>query len=175
MSYYAFIIDNEINGKGQCPCTADNLECIEISEEVYNNLEQYIWNGTEIILNPNYDNIVLEQAKADKIALNDSLRDTALLSGVTYQNVLFDSDDSQKINLLATYNRMSDNDKIMWFGMNNVPLECTKIDLFNIGDLITQLHTFCWTNNYEIKLKIDNAETLEDLEKIEINYNYFNS
>ena len=171
MTYYIYIQNEKINGKGQCICKADDLSCIEVSKEIYDNIEQYIYNGSEIVLNPDYDKILLDKAKTEKIALNDELRDTALLSGVTYQNVLFDSDDSQKINLLATYNRMSDNDKIMWFGMNNVPLECTKIDLFNIGNLITQLHTFCWTNNYEIKLKINNAETLEDLEKIEINYN----
>ena len=170
MSYYAFIIDNEINGKGQCPCTADNLECIEISEEVYNNLEQYIWNGTEIILNPNYDDILLEQAKADKIALNDSLRDTALLSGVEYQNVLFDSDTDQKVNLLATVNRMSDEDTITWYGMDNKGLLCTVADLVAIGELITTLHGYCWCMNAYIKEQIQNAQTMAELDEIEISY-----
>ena len=175
MSYYAFIIDNEINGKGQCPCTADNLECIEISEEVYNNLEQYIWNGTEIVLNPNYDNILLEQAKADKIALNDSLRDTALLSGVEYQNVLFDSDTDQKVNLLATVNMMSDTDTITWFGMDNQGLLCTKTDLMAIGGLITELHSYCWGMNAYIKEQISEAQTMAELDRIEISYDRGNT
>lgn len=175
MSYYVFIINNEINGKGECPCTADNLECIEISEEVYNNLEQYIWNGTEIVINPNYNNILLEQAKADKIALNDELRDTALLSGVEYQNVLFDSDTDQKVNLLATVNMMSDKDTITWFGMDNQGLLCTKTDLMAIGGLITELHSYCWNMNAYIKEQIQNAETIEELENIEINYDRYDT
>lgn len=175
MSYYAFIIDNEINGKGQCPCTADNLECIEVTEEVYNNLEQYIWNGTEIVLNPNYNEIVLNNAKAEKIALNDELRDIALLSGVEYQNVLFDSDTDQKVNLLATVNMMSDEDTITWYGMDNKGLLCTKSDLMAIGGLITELHSYCWNMNAYIKEQIQNAKTIEELENIEINYDRTNS
>lgn len=175
MNYYAFIINNEINGKGQCPCSGDNLECVEISEEVYNNLEQYIWNGTEIVINPNYDNILLEQAKSDKIALNDGLRDTALLSGVEYQNVLFDSDTDQKVNLLATVNMMSDTDTITWYGMDNQGLLCTKTDLMAIGGLITELHSYCWNLNAYIKEQINNAQTMAELDEIEINYDRGNT
>lgn len=171
MSYYAFIINNEINGKGQCPCTADNLECIEISEDIYNNLEQYIYNGSEIVLNPDYDKILLDKAKADKIALNDELRDTALLSGVTYQNVLFDSDTDQKVNLLSTLETLSDEDTIIWYGMNNKPLLCNKEDLYNIGYLIKELTTYCWTHNSEIKQNINSANTIEELNNIVIDYN----
>lgn len=61
MTYYAFIQDDKINGKGECPCTADNLFSFEVTEEVYNSLERYIWNGTDVVLNPNYDE---EQAEA---------------------------------------------------------------------------------------------------------------
>lgn len=170
MSYYVFIVDNEINGKGQCPCTADNLECIEISEDIYNNLEQYIYNGSEIVLNPDYDKILLDKAKAEKIALNDELRDTALLSGVTYQNVLFDSDTDQKVNLLATVSNMVETDTILWYGMDNKGLLCTKADLMAIGGLITELHSFCWNMNAHIKEQIEGAETIEELERIEISY-----
>lgn len=109
--------------------------------------------------------------KNDKIALNDELRDTALLGGVTYQGVLFDSDTDQKINLLSTVETLSDEDTIVWYGMNNEPLLCNKEDLYNIGYLIKELTTYCWTHNAEIKQAIQNAETLEELEAIEINYN----
>ena len=52
--YYAFIENNKINGKGECFAEADGLTCVEISEEVYNNLDHYIWYGGRIIENPNY-------------------------------------------------------------------------------------------------------------------------
>ena len=115
-------------------------------------------------------NELFEQAKTDKIALNDSLRDTALLSGVTYQNVLFDSDTDQKVNLLATVNMMSDEDTITWYGMDNKGLLCTKSDLMAIGGLITELHSYCWGMNAYIKEQIQNAQTMAELDEIEISY-----
>ena len=170
MTYYAIITNGKIDGKGQCLCSGDNTFSVEITEEVYDNIEQYIWTGSEIALNPDYDNILLEQKKAEKVELNDTLRDTALLSGVTYQNVLFDSDTDQKINLLATVNMMSDTDTITWYGKDNQGLLCTKADLMAIGGLITELHSYCWNMNAYIKEQIAGAETIEKLDNIEINY-----
>lgn len=112
----------------------------------------------------------LEQAKQEKIAENDTARDEALNSGVTYQGILFDSDTDQKVNLLATVSMMSDTDTITWFGMDNQPLECTKEDLLNIGGLITQLHSFCWNKNAEIKTAINEASAIEEVENIKIDY-----
>lgn len=64
MTYYAHIntIDNLI-GKGECPISGDNIVCIEISEEVYNNIDHYIYENGEVILNPNYEE---EQAQKEK-------------------------------------------------------------------------------------------------------------
>lgn len=112
----------------------------------------------------------LYNLKREKVALNDDLRDSALSGGVTYQNILFDSDTDQKVNLLATVSMMSDEDTVLWFGMDNQGLLCTKTDLMAIGGLITELHSFCWNNNAYIKEQIEQAETIEELEQIEINY-----
>ena len=112
----------------------------------------------------------LEQAKLSKIGENDSARDEALNAGVTYKDVLFDSDTDQKVNLLATVSTMGDEETIVWFGKDNQPLVCSKEDLINIGGLITQLHSFCWNKNAELKAEINYAETIEDVEAIEIDY-----
>ena len=53
--YYAVIENNEINGKGECPCSGENIFSVEITEDVYNNLDKYIWDGTELILDPDYE------------------------------------------------------------------------------------------------------------------------
>jgi hypothetical protein len=55
MKYYALIQNNKIIGKGQCPCSADGLICFEITEEVYNELKKYIWNGSDVVLNPDWE------------------------------------------------------------------------------------------------------------------------
>jgi hypothetical protein len=116
------------------------------------------------------DNRELQNAKNNKITQNDNLRDIALNQGVTYQNILFDSDTDQKVNLLAIVSTMGDEDTVEWFGMNNDVLICTKADLIAIGELITQLHTFCWTKNAEIKEAIAEAQTIEEVNEIEVNY-----
>lgn len=154
---------------------SENVQNIEVSEEIYKNARQYgnnyyTYSDGNIILNPEWDNIQLDKAKQQRIAENDELRDTALSGGVTYQNVLFDSDTDQKVNLLATVNMMSDEDTIVWYGMDNQGLLCTKSDLLAIGQLITELHSFCWQNNAYIKEQIENAENIEEVENIEINY-----
>jgi hypothetical protein len=55
MTYYAFIQNNKINGCGQCPCTSETIFSFEITEEVYNNIDHYIWDGSDVVLNANYD------------------------------------------------------------------------------------------------------------------------
>ena len=112
----------------------------------------------------------LQRIKQRKTAQNDMARDKALYGGVTYSNILFDSDTDQKTNLIGTILSMSDTDTITWFGMDNTALLCTKDDLYAISDLIKELHSFCWENNAYIKEQITNAETIEELEQIEINY-----
>lgn len=61
--YYVFITNNEINGKGQCECTGEDTFSVEVTEEIYNNIDRYMWNGESIVLNPNY-----EQEQAQKEA-----------------------------------------------------------------------------------------------------------
>ena len=85
MTYYAFIEDNKISGKGTAP--ALNIVSSEITEEVYNDIEKYMWNGSEVVINPNYDE-EQEQKERERIAmLSCTKRDFALLlqeQGVTY-------------------------------------------------------------------------------------------
>ena len=149
----------------------DNGRRIEETETCLYALEdnEIMQDGVPIV-NPDWDSIQLAQAKQDKIALNDELRDTALLRGVTYNNVLFDSDTDQKANIMGCVFTMSDEDTITWWGMDNQGLLCTKADLIAIGGLITELHSFCWGMNAYIKEQIQTAQTVEEIEAIEISY-----
>lgn len=131
---------------------------------------KYIIKNNELVLNPNWDEINLEQVKTEKIVENDKKRDKKLNGGVIYKNVLFDSDTDQKVNLLATVGIIDDEQTIVWYGMDNQPLECTKEDLINIGGLITSLHSFCWNKNAEIKMEIASCLTVDEVEAININY-----
>ena len=156
--YYKYIDSKgEIAGYGINYLTVDEygepMQNIELTEKEYNLVKQ----------------------KNEKIYENDVLRDKSLFGGVTYNNVLFDSDTDQKINLLARVSTMADTDTVVWYGMDNQGLLCNKLDLMAIGGLITELHSFCWQNNAYIKEEIENAKTVEELEAIEIDYARCNS
>ena len=66
--YYFYVEDNKLNGCGQCQCLNEEIQNIEVSEEVYNAYKDdnltYIWNGTEIIYNPNYDTEARQREQA---------------------------------------------------------------------------------------------------------------
>jgi len=174
--YYIHVEDGQINGAGMAQIINDNYENIEVSKEIYDDFradrDKYIYKDGEIVLNPEYDNILLQRAKELKLEENVAERDKVLFGGVTYQNILFDSDTDQKINLSEQHKRMSDTDTVLWHGMNNESLLCTKDDLAAIGELIYGLTGFVWNKDAYIKDQIQVAETLEDLANIEIDYNY---
>ena len=176
MIKYCFIKDEESGlvqlGAG---CSDEYYEAIGMKQrDVEQSEKDYQWYLTEKC--PHYtEEEKFEIAKHNKIAENDEIRDTALLSGVTYQNVLFDSDTDQKVNLLATVNMMSDTDTITWYGMDNQGLLCTKSDLMAIGGLITELHSYCWNMNAYIKEQINNAQTMAELDRIEISYDRYDT
>ena len=139
-------------------------------QDFNNNPNKYIWENDKIVITPDYDLILLQQAKENKIKENDLKRDETLNGGVLYKDVLFDSDTDQKVNLLATVSSIDDEQTIVWYGMDNQPLTCTKEDLINIGGLITSLHSFCWNKNAEIKTEIADCLTVDEVKAIEINY-----
>ena len=53
--YYAQIENNEIIGASEAQFLDEGILNIEISKDVYDNLDHYIWDGEQIIIDPNYD------------------------------------------------------------------------------------------------------------------------
>lgn len=87
MTYYATIIDNKITGKSECPCSGEGIISVEITEEVYNSLDHYMWDGEAVVINPNYDEEQAEKERQRIAMLSCTKRDFALLlqeQGITY-------------------------------------------------------------------------------------------
>ena len=114
----------------------------------------------------------LEQAKEDKLKENETIRDAFLVSGVMYKDILWDSDIEQKLNISVQVANMNDEDVVTWVAMDGVTsLECTKQDLLNIGMLLTQMTAYVWQyKNPEIKMAINDANSIEELDAIDIVY-----
>src|SRR5574344_3122077 len=133
-----------------------------------------IVNGKAIDRTQDADYIAeqLVKAKADKLQENTTKRDARLIAGVTYKNILFDSDQDQKINLSAIASNMSDTDTITWFGKDGVSsLSCTKADIEAIGKLIIALTQNVWSNlNPTYINKINACKTIDEVNAIVIDY-----
>lgn len=70
MTYYIFVEDNErLSGAGQCRCFNDNIQNIEVSKTVFDeyiaDVDRYIWNGLDVIVNPDYEEIKFNKRRAE--------------------------------------------------------------------------------------------------------------
>ena len=71
MTYYVFIQNNKINGTGQCRQLTEGVLNIEVTELIFNNIDKYIYENNEIILNPNYEleQQILEEQRIAQLKL----------------------------------------------------------------------------------------------------------
>lgn len=148
---------------------------IEEQNKIWALLQNEIWDESQNkpIIDLSYEQRMLDEAKKNKLSENIKKRDERLNAGVIYQNILFDSDTDQKVNLLAMADMMTESDTIIWLGKENHPLNCTKQDLLNIGNLIIQLTSAIWGGgglNQQYINAINNCSTVEEVNNIVIDY-----
>ena len=144
-----------------------NLDLIEETQD------EYVLDGNEYVPYDNtYKEKELAKAKEDKLKENETVRDEFLVSGVIYRDILWDSDIEQKLNISVQVSTMGDEDTVVWVAMDGVTsLECSKLDLLNIGSLLTAMTAYVWQyKNPEIKTAINNANSIEELDAIDIVY-----
>lgn len=67
MAYFVYIENEKIIGNGFMKMLTEGVQNIEVEEEIYNDIEKYIYQDGEIVLNPDYE---AEQAakEAERIA-----------------------------------------------------------------------------------------------------------
>ena len=80
--FYAYvnIADNQILGSGECPRKDETTLSVAISEEVYNDIERYIYSEGRIILAPDWEEkqAQKERERLDGLALTPSDVERAL-------------------------------------------------------------------------------------------------
>ena len=71
MTYYIFVENEKINGAGQARILNEGIINFEVDESLYNAFvespDMYIWNGSDVVINPNYEDEKLKQAQATKL------------------------------------------------------------------------------------------------------------
>lgn len=169
---YIQVDNNQLVGWSDYPFKGYTKEVDVDYTDYCENKNKYIYDPStqEIIVNPDYNSVLLEQEKQLKITENDTKRDKRLASGVEYKGVMFDCDTDQKANLLGVSQFMGEEDKITWFGMDNQSLLMGKEDMLALGQIIVTLTNALWNYNANIKYQIEQAKNVAEVQKIFIDY-----
>ena len=176
MKYYAYIINGVLNDGGIAPLEAENLINVEITQEVYNNLDRYIWDKKkkELIINPYYDAERLLQAKTYKNLENTMKAKSAVENGyVTFKDAQFETN-AQTVGDLTATERMMEKygiETYEWLSRDDKVVVLTLADFGTLGSLIAGYKAHIWNEEYlTYKQQINNAKTVEEVEAIEIIY-----
>lgn len=174
--YYAIIVNNEINGKGQCPCSGEGIFSIEISQEIYNNIEQYIYYDGEIVINPEWYNIQLNKRKQQRIAENDTKAEEyrynqEFIVTIQGKECVFDTKEKTQndLNTATNFCLATGGTYDGWVTNNGIKLNLTLEDI-NIIFAEFKAKADVYSLWAEYKEAIEQAETIEELDKIEISY-----
>ena len=84
-TYYFYVRDNEIIGKGQARILNDDIQNIEVSEDVYENKDKYMYSDG-IVENPNYEAELQqkERNRLDMLSLTAADVERALYKAFSY-------------------------------------------------------------------------------------------
>lgn len=165
--------DNRLMAWGGYAFAGSTHEFKEVDYDDYlANPEKYVYNPEDMSMdiNPEYNQVLLQQEKEKKIAENDTKRDIRLASGVEYKDIMWDCDTDQKANLLGVAQFMEDGDSIRWYGMDNKSAVLTKAEMMELGQLIVVLTNAVWTQNANIKYQIAAAQNVAEVQKIFVDY-----
>lgn len=115
----------------------------------------------------------LAEAKALKFEENIQKRNERLNAGVLYKGVMFDSDTDSKVNIMGAVATLPDEAVVGWNSMDNETAILTKSELNELGGLLVALTSAVWGEdglNVQFINAINSAQTIEEVEAIEINY-----
>lgn len=172
--YYAHIniTTNEIVDITQCKYLNDDIKNIEVTQEVFDNAKKYIFINGEIILNPDYDSELLNQAKESKISKINESKEQAFKSGIIFKNEHFDCDDRAQDrtgNRLLLLQAMPV-ETLEWLDYNYKPVVLTSAEFQQLCAAIFERIQFIEFKTGELFDAVNAAQTLEELEAVEINF-----
>ena len=122
-----------------------------------------------------YESEQLAKAKEIKLAKNKTAYDTALKAGVTYKGELFDCDTLAAVRIMgqmiaAQTQAIAEAATIDWFDYNYKPVTLTIAEFMEFAGLVTLNTRRIETLNCSFNTAIETAQTMEELEAIEIDY-----
>ncbi len=172
--FYAFIENDKITGSGECKCLNENIYNFEISEEIYRNINRYMFDNGNIVLNPNYDDEQTEKLRTQKLNENIQKAKQAVEEGyIEFKDAQFETNAQTVGDLTATMLLMqaSEMESYQWLSKDDQVVELTLEDFGTLGALIAGYKAHIWNEEYlNYKQQIEEAQTEAELNEITINY-----
>ena len=130
----------------------------------------FIWADT-----PEYLAEELLKEKEIKKAQNKAAYETALKSGVIYKDSLFDCDTLAAVRIMGQLTAtqtmaIATEETIDWFDYNYQPVSLTIPEFIELAGVVTMNTRRIETLNCSINTAISNAQTMEELDAVEIDY-----
>lgn len=174
LKYYFYIENGKINGKGQCK----DDTAVEVTQEVYeDDIMRYIWDGEKIIVDPEYSEKKLSEAKTLKYAEAKEKAYIYLESG----EALYEFTNGKHIEATdGNIGKFTAYALDFIAGSTTPVVWCTKEDetvvlnaqqvtdiLRGLGTVQAQVWTVKFTDYID---EINAAQTVEEVDAIEIDY-----
>ena len=181
MTYYAHInsqgilVGMDLAQMARDEFGSEDVQNIEVSENVYKNREQYIYKNGKVVKNPNYTKEKLAELKSLKHSENDQKANEARYNKeftITIQEheCVFDTKQTTQADLLTAFAVCSSGETYDgWVTNNGVELDLTLEDVALISQTFkAESNVYGQWNEY--RQAIDGAETISEVEEMEINY-----
>jgi hypothetical protein len=167
--YYIFIENEEINGCGQCPILNEEIKSVEVSEDIFNEFiedsDKYIWNGKDIVKNPDYDSQQAELKRADLVQTLYNIKSERAYGGVIINDAFkFETNQTSITNTVGSVAFMSDTDVANWkfYSLDGAPVTyaVTKAQLYAIAKFGRDMIDKCF--KVEANFNADLAQATQD-------------
>lgn len=129
-----------------------------------------IMQDGEVVKNPNYLAQELEKAKEAMKSKITKEKETAFKAGVVFNGAHFDCDDRAQTRLLFQFSQSKEGESITWLDYDYKPVEFDYESFMALCNEVTALVSGIEFKTGEYLAAIEAAQTLKELEEIEISY-----
>ena len=156
MKYYAiYNKTNETLSKAQCKCLNSDCVNIEVSKDVYDNLDYYIYDNGAIVENPNYEQ-EQEQKEKERIAMlsltrGNVFRGLLQAKGVTRAQLRAMIETNEALTEIQKEMALIDFDEALNFYRGNALIDTVGLAL---GITSEQLDKFFEFNDYNYLIEV---------------------
>ena len=145
------------------------------TEDIQETEREIVYRNDEFVFADEISDELLSDAIEQKLEENKTAYNNALKSGVVYKNTLFDCDTLAAVRIMgqmvaAQAAAIESEDTIDWFDYNYVPVTLTITEFMELAGIVTLNTRRIETLNCSYNTAIRAAQSMEELDTIEISY-----